>query len=177
MNFNILNPNHIIEIFEKVLKSQKRQIFVSMKFGNKNCERHYDHIEEIVTNLNKKYFTGLKVKPLRIDRYKTGKTYKIPDKILEKIRECGLLIADLTYNNINVYHEVGYLMGICEEQKLIEPKLILILNTTYTPLKEIGFNIKSHKIILFEDTRDLEPELSAALEKFYFQGEVPPKDF
>jgi hypothetical protein len=47
----------------------------------------------------------------------------------------------------------------------------MICNQTRTKIKEIGFNINAHKVLLFEDTHDLKPKLTAELERFYFQGE------
>lgn len=40
------------------------------------------------------------------------------DEFLELINECGLLIADLSPRNPNVYHELGFLMGLNEARIL-----------------------------------------------------------
>ena len=50
--------------------------------------------------------------PIRMDKQIVGHSYDIVGEILENIKNAGLLIADLTYENANVYYEVGYAQGL-----------------------------------------------------------------
>lgn len=161
--------NELIQIFEKIVKSRERTIFLSMQFGDKVTENHYKIIHSLINEINTEQKTKIKIKDLRIDKYSDGSAYKIPDKILEKIEYAGLLIADLTKSNKNVYHEVGYRMALSKANNKKKLSLIMICNERTTPIKEIGFNIKSHKILLFKDTKELKPKLKKEIMNYYFK--------
>jgi hypothetical protein len=63
---------------------------------------------------------------IRIDHFNKGHSYTINDEILKVIEGTGLLIADLTFGNRNVYHEIGYLMGLNQGKGLLQENFILI---------------------------------------------------
>ena len=107
-----------------------------MKFGNRECNKHYNEIKKIVADINREKHESIKFFPLRIDKFKNGSAYKIPDEILNKIEDSGLLIADLTHKNENVYHEIGYLMGLNKMRQKHKLNLILICNTTVTTIND-----------------------------------------
>lgn len=164
-----VSPNDLIAIFEKIVSSKHRTIFISMQFNDPVCENHFDFIKALIGEVNDETKANIKIYPLRIDRYKDGSAYKIPDAILNKIYESGLLIADLTKDNINVYHEVGYLMGLHRMRSKRKINLILICNTTVHPTfpGNIGFNIRNHKILPFADTNKLKQSLKEEIVSFY----------
>ena len=62
--------------------------------------------------INEKYQLEIALEAIRIDRVNEGHSFTIEERILEVIESSGLLIADLTQGNQNVYHEIGYLMGL-----------------------------------------------------------------
>ncbi len=128
-----------------------------MQFNDPTCENHFDFIKTVIEEISTETKANIKIYPLRIDRYKDGSAYKIPDAILNKIFDSGLLIADLTRDNPNVYHEVGYLMGLHRRRTQRKLNLILICNTTIHKKfpNNIGFNIRNHKILPFKDTNRL----------------------
>lgn len=161
----------LIAIFEKILLSKHRTIFISMQFNDPDCENHFEFIKSIISEINTETKANIRIYPLRIDRYKDGSAYKIPDAILSKIADSGLLIADLTKNNPNVYHEVGYLMGLFRLRKQRKINLIMICNTTHTPYEKIGFNIRNHKVLGFKDTNKLKDPLKEEIKNFYFKNE------
>lgn len=104
----------LVEVFESVLYARRREVFVSMEFGN-HTDAVYKAIEAAIAQVNKDYAlqqADLALKPIRIDRENKGHSYTIADEILKIMDGCGLLIADLTQSNKNVYHEVGFLMGL-----------------------------------------------------------------
>jgi hypothetical protein len=164
-----VSPYDLVAIFKKILLSKERTVFISMAFGKPYTERHFKFIKNLINELNDEKKANIKIFPLRIDRFKDGSAYKIPDKILDKIEESGLLIADLTHMNPNVYHEVGYLMGLNKALNKNKLNLLMICNTSKTAIPgDIGFNIRNHKIIGFEDTDDLKEPLKEELYKHYF---------
>ena len=48
---------------------------------------------------------------IKVDEHKDGYSDYIYRRIVEGIDSCDLLIADLTYGNKNVHHEIGYAQG------------------------------------------------------------------
>jgi len=162
----------MIAIFEKILLSKHRTIFISMQFNNPNCENHFEFISDMIKEINKETNANIKLYPLRIDRFKNGSAYKIPDEILDKIFSSGLLIADLTQDNPNVYHEVGYLMGLQRLRTKRKLNLILICNTTVHKKfpSNIGFNIRNHKILPFKDTNKLKEPLKTEIINYYYKN-------
>lgn len=71
-------------------------------------------------------------------------SYTITDEILTAIENSGLLIADLTHGNKNVYREVGYLMGLNQGRLLKQENFVLIVreNGKGSVEKDVGFNLK-----------------------------------
>lgn len=57
---------------------------------------------------------------------------------------CGLLIADLTFGNRNVYHEIGYLMGLNRGKGLAQDNFVLTADKkmrSHELETDIGFNL------------------------------------
>lgn len=162
----------LIAIFEKILESKHKTIFISMQFNDPICENHFDFIKSVIEEINTETRANIKIYPLRIDRYKDGSAYKIPDAILNKIFDSGLLIADLTRDNPNVYHEVGYLMGLHRLRTQRKLNLIMICNTTIHKKfpNNIGFNIRNHKILPFKDTNKLKEPIKAEIINYYYKN-------
>jgi len=145
---------------------------------NKNdkilCELIYEKIVRAIEQFNTKY-TGihLNVYPIRIDRTVESSTYSIQDRILEAIKSCSLIIADLSSKNINVYHEIGYAMGVAQANNLL-PNMILLYkeDTQYKDKNEdtdkfIGFNLRNLSQLRFKDYKQLVDGLIERLEKHY----------
>ncbi|MFN7014932.1 MAG: hypothetical protein ACK4ON_11760, partial [Bacteroidia bacterium] len=88
-----VSPYDLVAIFKKILLSKERTVFISMAFGKPHTERHFNFIENLINELNNEKKANIKIFPLRIDKFKDGSAYKIPDKILDKIEDSGLLIA------------------------------------------------------------------------------------
>src|ERR1035437_2121069 len=90
-----VSPYDLIAIFEKILLAKHRSIFISMQFNDPVCENHFDFIKDLVDEINKETKANIKLYPLRIDRYKDGSAYKIPDTILNKIFDSGFTVSRL----------------------------------------------------------------------------------
>ena len=92
---------------------------------------------------------------------------------MEAIKSCSLIIADLSSQNINVYHEIGYAMGVAEANNLL-PNMILLYKEDTEFNKErqdidkfIGFNLRNLSQLRFRDYKQLVDSLVERLEKHY----------
>ena len=85
-----------------------------------------------------------------------------------------MIIADLSSANINVYHEIGYAMGVAQAQNM-KPNIILLYkeNTDFNkePPKDVdkfvGFNLRNLAQLRFKDYDQLVNGLVERLEKHY----------
>lgn len=168
------SAENLIKMFEQIFQSKKNEVFVSMQFGDSQSELIYEKIVRAIEQFNTKY-TGihLNVYPIRIDRTVESSTYSIQDRILEAIKSCSLIIADLSSKNINVYHEIGYAMGVAQANNLL-PNMILLYkeDTQYKDKSEdtdkfIGFNLRNLSQLRFKDYKQLVDGLIERLEKHY----------
>lgn len=162
-----INAADLIRIFEKIAESRKRQVFVSMQFSD-NTMQNYQAIKHAVNDLNVQFKLNIKINPIRIDQFETGYSYQINDEILKMIEDSGLLIADLTAGNKNVYHEIGYLMGLNEGRGLKNENFILIHNDgAGDSKKDIGFNLSGIKQIRVSDSNKLREDLKKQVAIYY----------
>ena len=168
------SAENLIKMFEQIFQSKKNEVFVSMQFGDSQSELIYEKIVRAIEQFNTKY-TGihLNVYPIRIDRTVESSTYSIQDRILEAIKSCSLIIADLSSKNINVYHEIGYAMGVAQANNLL-PNMIFLYkeDTEYNGGKQdvdefIGFNLRNLSQLRFKDYKQLVDGLVERLEKHY----------
>ncbi|WIM04673.1 MAG: hypothetical protein OHM77_08155 [Candidatus Nitricoxidivorans perseverans] len=105
-----------------------------------------------------------------------GHSYTIADEILQVVDGCGLLIADLTQGNKNVYHEVGFLMGLNQGQAAPQDNFILLADAKQMQNNDaaIGFNLRHWQQLRFDDPLDLKNKLVSALEQhFELKGDAP----
>lgn len=159
----------LVDVFESVLTARQRQIFISMAFRDETKET-FETIKKVVRQINESRKLDIKLREIRIDQFNKGHSYTIDDEILKVIEGSGLLIADLTFGNRNVYHEIGYLMGLNRGRGLVHDNFILIADkkTRGSELEsDIGFNLKSWQQLRFESTRQLEEALTESIETFY----------
>ncbi|MBX9737650.1 MAG: hypothetical protein K2X32_12070 [Phycisphaerales bacterium] len=165
------NAQALIEIFERVHTARQRTIFISMQFGDKTTAT-YKTIKKAVEQINKDCQPKIKLEELRIDQLNKGHSYTITDEILKAIEDSGLLIADLTWGNKNVYHEVGYLMGLNRGRRAAQDNFVLIVRDTDKEQvdKDVGFNLKGVSQIRFKEMNDLEEELTRTIRTYYGLG-------
>jgi hypothetical protein len=162
-----VSPKSLIEIFYKVFEKNRKQIFISMPFGEDNTEDHYAHIAEAINDINTEYNLDIKFKAIRVDKTEKPGTFQITDEILEFINTSGLLIADLSYGNPNVYHEVGYAMGLAKERGL-ENNIILILRENLPEQNSVvEFNLTGFSQLRFTQTNILKTEIKQRIKTFY----------
>ena len=172
--FNKDAANDLVEMFEQIYQTKKNNIFISMKFNDDQSELIYIKIEEAIEKFNNKHGDLLlNPHPIRIDRNVEKSAFSIPDRILDAITSSGLLIADLSSANINVYHEVGFAMGLAKSKDLM-PNIILLykentrFNTENSDVdKFIGFNLRSLSQLRFSNYDQIVDELVKRLEAHY----------
>lgn len=172
--FNKDAANDLVEMFEQIYQTKKNDIFISMQFNDDQSELIYIKIEEAIEKFNSKHGDLLlNPHPIRIDRNVEQSAFSIPDRILEAITSSGLLIADLSSANINVYHEIGFAMGLAKSKDLL-PNIILLYkeNTRFNKEngdvdKFIGFNLRNLSQLRFRNYDQIVNELVKRLEAHY----------
>ena len=165
---------NIIAMFDQIHQAQKNEIFVSMQFGDSQSELIFEKIARAIDIFNSNHKDiNLKATPIRIDRKIGASASSIPDEIRKAIQSCSLIIADLSSANINVYHEIGYAMGIAESHNMI-PNIILLYKENTDHNKDnkdvdkfIGFNLRNLSQLRFKEYDQLVEGLVKRLEKHY----------
>lgn len=163
-----IDASDLVTLFERIMLAKSRQIFVSMQF-DEETKPHYAAIKEAVQAINDKYKLEITLKQIRIDEQNKGYSFVINDEILNLINESGLLIADLTPRNPNVYHELGFLMGLNQARTLQQENFILIMKNQpdgETDAK-VGFNVRGYQQIRFSRDLELKNKLIESLEIYY----------
>ena len=166
--------NNLVDMFEQIHRAKANEIFISMQFGDSQSELIYEKIVRAIEKFNAKHKTiTLNARPIRVDRTIESSTFSIQDKILDAIQSCSLIIADLSSANINVYHEIGYAMGVAQSHNMI-PNMILLYKEDTDHNKEkkdvdkfIGFNLRNLSQLRFKDYFQLIDGLVERLEKHY----------
>lgn len=162
----------IMSLFKEQMNQKKRTIFVSMPFHRYACDYHYQVIEEVVDEINEDYkdeLGNVLLECHKVDRNETGKTFEINQKVADSIAECGLLIADLTYSNVNVFHEVGMLMGraFAQQGHTNEFDMILLCDESESSVTEVEYNLHSLQMVCFKQPAELKKQLKERLLNFY----------
>lgn len=165
-----INAADLIKIFGKIAQSRKRQVFVSMQFSA-DTKPNFDAIKSAVDDMNKAYELDIEIRPIRIDQFDTGYSYEINAEVLRLIEDSGLLIADITHGNKNVYQEIGYLMGLNQGKGLAHENFLLVHNASIGDVRnDIGFNIAGIKQLRLSDTNALREAVKEQVSKFYGLG-------
>ena len=166
---------NLVNMFDRIHQSKRNKIFISMQFGDSQSELIYEKIVRAIEKFNAKHKSiTLNAQPIRIDKTIESSTYSIQDRILEAIQDCSLIIADLSSANINVYHEIGYAMGVAKSHKMF-PNMILLYKEDTDFNKErktdtdkfIGFNLRNLSQLRFKNYEQLVDGLVERLEKHY----------
>ena len=84
-----------------------REAFVVMGFGSQS-ETGYD-LDNYYDQCIERVLTRAKIEPLRTDRYEFDG--RITDEILQRIKTCTFVVAELSGFNPNAFFEVGYALG------------------------------------------------------------------
>lgn len=160
----------LIAIFDKVLGSRKRTIFVSMPFGKPHPDDHYAIIQRVAKDISEAHGLKPALKVQRVDWFQDGTSYEINDKIIDMMSDCGLLIGNLTYCNPNVYHEIGFVMGKAKAEGIDVANMLLFLDESVPDNadKFVGFNLRGIKQLRFTQPEvGFVPALKENLERFF----------
>jgi hypothetical protein len=160
----------LIAIFNKVLESRKRTIFVSMPFGKPKPDDHFAIIQRVAKELSNSYSLKPPLKVERVDWFLDGASYEINDKIIEMICDCGMLIGNLTHCNPNVYHEIGFVMGKAKAEGRDVANMLLFLDESVAEKKDkiVGFNLQGINQLRFKKPElEFAPALRENLERFF----------
>jgi len=164
----------LVDVFESVLSARSREVFVSMQFGTPaGQEPVFKAIKEAIDAVNARHGlqADLALTPIRIDHVNKGHSYTISDEILKVVDGCGLLIADLSDGNKNVYHEIGFLMGLNQGRTAVQDNFILLAdNNKVQNDAAIGFNLRHWQQIRFSDHLQLKNALIESLEQHFQLG-------
>lgn len=96
----------IINIYNKIYQKKTYKIFVAMPYWSHSEINEYNKLfKEICIDVSKKANVELELIPIMRFR---GKSQRIDQRLLNKIKECDIFIADISGNNINVIFEIGY---------------------------------------------------------------------
>ncbi|WP_165045814.1 hypothetical protein [Dysgonomonas sp. ZJ709] len=162
-----LKSKSLIDIYKKIQDAKKKEVFVSMQFSD-DTQRHYEAIVKAVKEVNEFYTQKIEIKPIRIDKNHRGYSYDINTEILNLIEDSGLFIADISIANPNVYHEIGYLMGLNQGKKLPHENFILIKSDEDKfKNNKVGFNITSIQQLRFSNDLELVMKLKEQIAIFY----------
>jgi len=96
----------LIHIYDKIYEKKIFKLFVAMPYYSHSEITEYNKLyKEICSEISKKANIELELIPIMRFR---GKSQRIDQRLLDKIKECDIFIADISENNINVIFEVGY---------------------------------------------------------------------
>ena len=114
------------QTYQKTNIPKSRTIYLSMPY-HKETEWTYFVIKDVVNDICNKL--EIKINLVRTDKQTYGVHTGISETMYNEIESCDLMLADLTGNNVNVFNEVGFKMGIDKSQKLSETQIIFIVNS------------------------------------------------
>lgn len=167
-----LDPASMIAAFDSIYQIRQKQIFVAMPFEER-LDFVFDAICEVVERINDDNNIELPA-PIRIDKQIVGFSYDIVNEILDKIENCGLLIADLTGQNANVYYEAGFAQGLIRAKLGNTAQVLYLISDSQKPdqpLDTAKFDVNHFKILSYKDQgkghNDLKTSIEVELRAFY----------
>lgn len=171
-NVKDIDPASMIEVFNSIYEIRQKQIFVAMPFKS-DLDFVFDAICDTVEKINRENGTDL-LRPIRIDKQIIGFSYDIVDEILENIQNAGLLIADLTDQNANVYYEVGYAQGLIKARLENTAEVLYLISNPDkpdAPFATAKFDVQHYKMIPYKNAgngvNELKTNLERELKAFY----------
>ncbi|MCB4792173.1 MAG: hypothetical protein LHV68_09825 [Elusimicrobia bacterium] len=167
-----ISPESLLEIFNKRIESRSREIFISMDFNNKHSKLNFNVVSDVIDSINQKYFNNtppLQLKKIKVDNPNDPCTFRITEEIVCKIETCGLLIADLTGMNLNVYHESGYAMGYIKGKGLSNKIMFLLYHDKKDRDvdKKVAFNLRDFSQLRFSNRKLLKSKIKDRILRHY----------
>lgn len=165
-NMANLDPASIISVFDSIYEIRQKQVFVAMPFMLE-LDFVYAAICEAVDEINTENEIDLP-KPVRIDKQIVGFSYDIVSELLEQIKDAGLLIADLTAQNANVYYEAGFAQGLLRAGVGNTSQILYLISNPDNPDKPFDtakFDVEHYKMIAYQNAGNGASELKANVKK------------
>ena len=132
-----------LEEYRQQKRNKSKNVFIAIKFSEE-----YKNIAEAI----KKAVKDTGFNPIKVDE--EHHTEYIMDFIKSKIKESKFLIAELTSENLGVYFESGYAMGLG-----IPVIAILRKSKDNQHFRKVHFDLKQFNIIEYENEKDIEEKL------------------
>lgn len=144
-------------VLEEKSKHGENYAFIAQDFDMTNRVTVNEKISEACLEA-----IGFEARP--VDQDPNENDY-IPDKILDSITKCSVMIADLTKNNKGVYYEAGFAKGLGK-------KVILLVNKDRVHTDKIHFDLKQFEQIRYSDESDLKEKLLFRLKVLFPDYEI-----
>ena len=154
-----IHMNDLIRIFDKVYENMPKSVFMSMQFSPETADT-YQTVKDVRDILKRE--NGIDFQIIKVDEHTDGYSDEIYHRIVDGIKDAALVIADLSYGNKNVHHEIGLAQGM--------GKKVLLLYQTRPGIeakKEIGSNISMHDQLRFQNQTELRPMLLKRIRDFW----------
>lgn len=137
----------LIDIYDRIYDNSPKKIFMSMWFNEKTSDT-YKEVKDVKEIVLRDYNVDIEI--IKVDEHKDGYSDVISKRITEGIDGCDLLIADLSYGNKNVHHEIGYAQG--KNKKVL---LLYQMREGGNASDEIGSNLSMHDQLRFNTYGEL----------------------
>lgn len=154
-----IHMNDLISIYDKVYENTPKNVFMSMWFSDKTMDT-YQTLKDVQIILKRE--NGIDFRIIKVDEHKDGYSDEIYRRIVDGIEASSLVVADLSYGNRNVHHEIGYAQGV--------GKKVLLLYQVRDGIEakdEIGSNISMHDQVRFKNQTELRPVLLKRIRHFF----------
>lgn len=134
-----VDPHWLISVFERTHRRGPYKVFVAMPYiSNPHVNDFNKLFKEVLSELSdsKRNSDGMTYELIPIMRFR-GAAQRIDRRLIEKIKECDIFIADITGNNENVIFEVGLAEGNGKQMLLIrsnddsKPDKVFVKNEEY----------------------------------------------
>ena len=154
-----IHMGDLIDIFDKVYENMPKFVFMSMQFGTETADT-YQTVKDVKATLKRE--NNIDFELIKVDEHTDGYSDEIYHRITEGIQKSALIIADLSYGNKNVHHEIGYAQGL-------KKKVLLLYKTRdgVDSKTEIGSNISMHDQLRFVNQTELRPVLLKRIRHFF----------
>lgn len=154
-----IHMNDLIGIFDKIYANMPKAVFMSMQFSAET-EDTFQTVKDVQEILKRE--NGIDFRIIKVDEHKDGYSAEIYHRIVDGIKAASLIIADLSYGNRNVHHEIGYAQGL--DKKVL---LLYQMRDGVDPKAEIGSNISMHDQLRYRNQTELRPMLLKRIRHFF----------
>lgn len=149
----------VINIYDKIYENSPKKVFMSMWFSERTADT-YQAVKDVRETLLREFNVELEI--IKVDEHTDGYSDLICRRIIDGIDSCNLLIADLSYGNKNVHHEIGYAQGKGKKA------LMLYHSRDEADVStEIGSNLSMHDQLRFRTFTELRTRLLEKIKNFF----------